>query len=917
MPPLLHRLIARLRHLVSRRQFEDDLAEEMEFHRALKQRDLEERGQSAETAALAARRALGSQALARDEARDVWLSRWLVDLVRDLRHAAGMLRRNPGFAAVTVLTLALGIGANTAIFSLLNAVLLRSLPVRDPQQLLFFGGANATGSTGFVPDGRTELFSYSFFRDFRRANPVFDDVAAVWSILYRANGRVAGAASLEPVRVELVSGSYFNTLGVSALAGRTLNDADDVTPGGHPVAVASYSWWRRRLAQASSAVGTTVSIGERTYVVIGVAQAGFSGITVEQSPDLWIPLAMQADISPGWNGREDRMFQTLHLVGRLKPGVARAQAQAATNPLFRQLLRTYVGSEASTRTVNNIERAYVELTPATSGRSALRMQFLSPLKILMAVVGVVLMIACANVANLLLARASARQREIAVRMSLGAGRLRLVRQLLAESLLLAVAGAGLGLAITSGASRLLVALVSTGTEPLPLIVAPDLTVLAFTVAATMVTVLLFGAAPALQSTKLNLAPSLKEGGRAISARGRTRLSRTLVVGQVPLSLALIAGAILFVRSLANVMSIDTGFDKHHVLVAGVDPGAAGYKIGARLNVMMDRAEERLAHVPGVRNASFALFVFNGGGWSTDDIEVPGRQRSPADASVDLNLVGRQYLDAMKMPIVAGRALDVRDTATSRRVAVINQTMARMYFNEAVPLGRTFSVHDGEKEDERAQWESIEVVGVVKDAKYMDLEERQRPAAFFPHVQHAKHFLFNLVIRHDGEADAVLPAVRRAVAEIEPNLPLNDVTTLGRLVDDNVVNRRAIAQLSAFFGLLAALLACIGIYGVTSYGITRRTNEFGIRIALGARKGQVLWLVLGETARLGMAGVAVGLMLAMAGGRFVSSLLFGLTPYDPAAIAVAASAMIAVALVAGYVPARRATRIDPLVALRYD
>jgi predicted permease len=833
----------------------------------------------------------------------------------DLRLAIRGLRRSPLFAIVATLSLALGIGANTAIFRLLNAVLLRTLPVHAPQQLVFFGKTAAAGSTGFVPNGSTDLFSYPFFRDFRHENQVFADVAAIGSLQYATNGRVAGGSDLERIKIELVSGSYFNTLGLTPAAGRLLADSDDQAAGGHPVAVASYSWWQRRFARVPSAVGATVSIGSRRYVVVGVAEQGFSGMTVGQSPDLWIPLAMQQDISPGWNGREERMFRTLHLVARLKPAVEPAQAQTATNLLFRQILRAYVGSRPSDRAVANIQRAYVELTPAVAGRSELRTQFSSPLKILMAVVAVVLLIACGNVANLLLARASAREREIAVRMALGAGRLRVARQLLAESLLLGVAGAALGTVFASGASRLLLALVSTGTEPVPLAISPDLTVLTFTMAATVVTVLLFGLAPAFHATRLDLVPSLKDGA-VVSTPGRTRLSRALVVGQVALSLALIAGAILFLRSLSNVMKIDTGFDKANVLVAAVDPGAAGYRIDARLETMMERVEERLARVPGIRGVSFALSVFNAGGWSTDDIAVPGRQRSQTDRSVDLNIVGPQYLDVMKMPVIAGRGLNARDTGASPRVAVINETMARMYFGEPFPLGRTFTVRDDEQTD-GAQWENIAVAGVVKDAKYMDLEERQMPAAFFPHAQHRRYFLSSLVMRHETDQAAVLSAIRRAVAEIDPNLPVSDVTTLERLVDDNVVNRRAIAQLSALFGALAALLACIGIYGVTAYGIARRTNEFGIRLALGARRSHVLWLVLNETARLGLAGAGIGLLIALAAGRFVGSVLFGLTPYDPLALGLAIATIISVSMLAAYLPARRATLIDPLAALRRE
>jgi predicted permease len=911
----MRQLLLRLGHLFRRRQFDDDLAEELEFHRDLKQRELEERGRAPVQAAFAARRALGSQALALDEARDVWIWPWLADGVRDIRYGARMLSRHPGFTIVAILTLALGIGANTAIFSLINALILRQLPVRDPQQLRFFGNALATGSTGFTPNGPTDLFSYQFYRDFRRDNDVFENVAAVGSILYGTSGRVAGGG-FERVKVELVSGSYFNTLGVRAIAGRVLSDADDRIIGGHPLAVASYSWWQRRFAGAP-VVGSTVSIGPRTYDVIGVAQPGFSGITVGQSPDLWIPLAMQREISPGWNGLEDPIFRTFHMVGRLKTGVPPATAQAATNALFRRLLTDYAGSRASANTTANIQRAFIALTPARDRQSYLRAAFAAPLTVLMAVVGLVLLIACANVANLLLARASARQREIAVRISLGAGRLRVIRQLLAESLILAAAGAVLGLGFAAGASRLLVAIVSPGTEPLPLVVTPDLTVLAFTLGATLATVLLFGALPAVHATRLNLVPALKDGGSVTSAQGRARLSRTLVVGQVALSVALIAGAALFLRSLSKLMSIDTGFDKRDVLVMGVEPGSAGYQVDARYNAMMDRVEERVARVPGVRGAGFALFVFNVGGWSSSEIIIPGRT-PPDDGSVVLNLVGNQYLDVMRMPILAGRGLSDRDTASSPKVAVINETMARLYFGEPLPLGRTFSVEDDEKGD-GSQWRDIQVVGVARDAKYFTLVERQRPAAFFPHAQHSRYFLWSLVARHDPSSNsgALLPAIRRAVAEVDPNLPIGAVTTLSNLVDDSAVSRRAVAQLSAFFGLLAVVLASIGIYGVTSYGIARRTNEFGVRMALGANRSHVLRLVLGETAWLGVAGVTIGLLLALAGGRFVSSLLFGLTPYDPVAIGIAATAMIAVALLAGYLPALRATRIDPLVALRRE
>jgi predicted permease len=608
---------------------------------------------------------------------------------------------------------------------------------------------------------------------------------------------------------------------------------------------------------------------------------------------------------------EKNLFQSLHLIGRLKPGVSQKQAQAATDLLFRQILLGYVGPQPPRDEVDGIQHARIELTPAATGRSNLRREFSSPLKILMVVVVLVLLIACANVANLLLARATARQREIAVRMSLGAERPRLIRQLLTESGLLAAAGAVMGVAFAWGASRLLLAMVSTGSELVPIRVTPDAGVLGFTVAVTLFTVFLFGTAPALRATAVELAPSLKAGRGILSAGVHNRLARGLVVSQVALSLVLLAGAGLFLRSLVNLTDVNVGFDKQNVVRMRIDPAAAGYQRDERLSSMMRRIEERVGSLPGTHGASFALSVFDGGGWSQDDINVSGRPRSERDPVVDLNVVGPDYLDVMKMPIVLGRAMSVRDNGASRKVAVINETMARTYFAGGSPLGRTFGV------GEDAGWQNVEVVGVVKDAKYVSLEEKQMPAAFFPHLQHREEFLRNFVVRHSGDPAFLVPAIRRVIGEIDANLPVSDVATLAQMVDDFTLNRRLVAQLSTFFGILGALLACIGIYGVMSYGITRRTNEFGIRMALGASRGNVLWVVLRETLSLALIGVGIGLTVALASSRLVESLLFGVKSNNPLVMGLSMAAMIVVALFAGYLPARRATRIDPSTALRYE
>jgi predicted permease len=425
---------------------------------------------------------------------------------------------------------------------------------------------------------------------------------------------------------------------------------------------------------------------------------------------------------------------------------------------------------------------------------------------------------------------------------------------------------------------------------------------------TMLTVFLFGTAPAFYSTRLELVPALKEGRGMVAAPRRNRLSHSLIIGQVSLSLTLLVLAGLFLHSLMNLMTEDTGFDKQNVLVMSIDPGAAGYQVDARLENMMERVEEGVGSLPGIHRASFAFLVF-GGGW-TDPIAVPGRPKSDNDPDVDHNIVGPQYLDVMKTPIVLGRTLSARDNAASRRLAVINETAARTYFPGASPVGRSFSI------GENPEWQNIEVIGVAKNAKYMSLKERRMPAAFYPRSQHGM-FLYNFLARYTGDTTSLVPEIRRAVRAVDPNLPVDDVTKLVHLVDGSVLNQRLVAQLCTFFGILAAFLACIGIYGVVSYGIARRTSELGIRMALGAERRDVLWMVLWETLRLILIGVALGLAVALAASRMVESELFGLKSYDPLAIALAVTAMVAAASFAGYLPARRATGIDPMMALRYE
>ncbi len=888
-----------------RRRHPKDFQEEIHAHLQWEAERLQqEEGLSEAEALAAARRAFGNVTQA--EERFYRSGSWFrSDLFQDLRFGVRMLAKNPGSTTVAVLTLALGIGANTAIFSLLHAVLLRSLPVEKPQQLVLFGEGTWMGSQDTLPDRSWQLFSYPFYREFRKGNRVFSDVAAIDSIIFGSHGRIGRGADFEKMNVELVSGSYFGTLGVSPVLGRALTEKDDQTPGAHPVAVASYSWWQRRFGRNPQAVGSAVTINSTIYTVIGVAPPGFFGVTVGQSPDLWIPLAMEREISPGWNGLEQNLFQSLYLIARRKPGISMEKASANTNLLFKQVLRQYAGPKPSPKDLASIEHARIELNSAATGLSQIRLQFASPLKILMAVAALVLLIACANVANLLLARGASRRREIAVRMSLGAGRSRLIRQLLLESGLLGLLGGVFGALLAWGTSGLLLA---TASQPIPIRVTPDVEVLGFTLLAASLTVFLFGTAPALYATRLSLAPSLKEGRGVLGATAHNRLSRGLIVGQVALSLALLAGAGLFLQSLKNLLGTNTGFDQGHVLVMHVDPTATGYRLDARLERTMQEVEQQVGSLRGVSKASFAFSLF-GGGW-TNPVTVPGRPKSDADPDVFQNIVGPDYLNVMRTPVVLGRGLSWRDHAASQKVAVINESMARAYFPGGSPIGRTFSVGDN------PEWQNIEVVGVAGDAKYMSLKQDSMPAAFYPHAQHGM-FLYNLVARCVGDPKAVVPEIREAVRAIDSQLPVDDATTLQQMIEDSVLNQRLMAQLSTIFGLLAAFLCCVGIYGVVSYGVTRRTSEFGIRMALGAQRTDVLWAVVREALRMVLTGSVLGLLLTLACGRLVQSQLFGLESYDPLALCVALVVMIAVSLGASYLPARRATRIDPIAALRYE
>jgi predicted permease len=906
----IYKLPLRLRSLFRKTRVEQELSEEMQFHLEKLIEENIAKGMTPEEARYAALREFGGVEQLKEECRDSWGVRLISELAQDVRYGLRQLRRNPGFTLVAVLTLALGIGANTAIFSLLNAVMLRELPVENPAQLVLFGNGRSAGSAGDFAN--TDLYSYSFFREMRQKNQVFSEASAELSLMFgKMHGAVAGSGNLEPINVQLVTGTYFPMLGVKPILGRAFTAAEDEPAGGHPVAVASYSWWKSRFARDPSIVGKTVTLGSTVYTLIGVAPPEFFGTTVGESPDLWIPLSMEKQISPGWNGLEGDDFQSLYIFGRLKPGVTARHAQANVNLLARQIWRGSAGGVLTKQQQRTLEHANIELTPAARGLSRLRFEFSLPLKILMAVVGLVLLIACANIANLLLARATTRQREIAVRMAVGAGRRRLVRQMLAESLLLTLMGGALGVLFAWWASEALLVMVSTGPEPLPLKVAPDATVLAFTFVVTCLTALLFGTLPALRATRIDLTPALKDSRSPVVSPSRSRLSGGLVVSQVALSVVLLIGAGLFLRTLVNLANVDTGFNKENVLLFEIEPQAVGYKEDSHLVNLYQQIEQKVRAEPGVRAASISFLTFNQGEW-TSPVSISGHAPTHKDDMMTThNVVGPRYFAAMGIPLLTGRVLGLQDTENSPKVAVINETMAKWYFPDSSPIGRRFGIGGDPKHSN-----DIEVVGVVKDAKRESLRERPFPEAYYPYTQRAG-FYNNLEVRYTGDPAGVIAEVRHAVGEVDKSLPLSYQNTLAQQVEQSLASETLIARLSSFFGLLAVFLACIGIYGLMSYTVARRTSEIGIRVALGADRSTVLRMVMREGLILALVGIAIGLPAALAANRLVSGMLFGLSPTDPLSMTAASITLLALALVACYIPARRAAKVDPMVALRYE
>jgi predicted permease len=839
--------------------------------------------------------------------------------LQDLRYGFRILAKSPAFTAIAVLTLALGIGANTAIFSIVNAVMLRSLPVRDPGRLVLFSDNPGEGMSMSpdIPSGKQKLFSHPFYEQVRDHSQSFDGICAFQTpddtVTVREQGKASGA--VEVAQEKLVSGNYFSVLGVRAVLGRTLTATDDQTSA-PPVAVASFDYWQRKLAGDRGVVGRTFDFDGVPVTLIGVAPRGFYGVRMKEgSADFWMPLSlrprMPLTVMPQAKGLlTDPNTYWLNMMGRLKAGASLAQARAEINGELRQYLAGRVGSKMTQEDRQKIERAYVPLAPGGRGLSKLRFQYSEPLRILLVIVGLVLLIACANVANLMLARAAARQKEMAMRLALGGTRGRLVRQILTESLLLAIAGSVAGALLAWWGVGVLVAMVAA---KVPLNVHPDLAVLAFTAGVAALAVILSGLAPALRAARVDLVPALKAGSAPqVGERSRLGLGKSLVVFQIAASLLLMAGAGLLVRSLVAMENQNLGFRPQHVLLVSINAELAGYD-SKRLPGLYHELLDRVSALPGVRSASIGMTSPMSGSVAAFYVSVEGQPQPSGRGSPQVVAVGPKYFETEGMGIVAGRGITASDTAGSTPVAVVNQPFVREFIPGGNPIGMRLSAGMPFKAP------GYEIVGVAGNARYSSPREPAGPMFFLSvfQLQSVMTSVNEIEVRAAGDPVSVTGEVRQAIHEIDPNLPITNVATLAAQVSDSLGQQRAISGLTGFFGILGLVLACVGLYGVMAYNVARRTREIGIRMALGAEKSAVLRMVVAQGLKLTLIGVAAGIIGALALTRFLSSLLYGVRATDPLTLIAVSLILATVALLACYIPARRAAKVDPMMALRYE
>jgi predicted permease len=892
----MHPFLQRLRHLLPFDRSDHDLREEMELHRAMRQEQLERSGLSTAEAYTASRRALGNVTLAHEDARAIWGWRWLEGVIQDVRYAWRLLARGPGFALAVVAVTALGIGGTVAIGTLLDALVLRSLPVSEPSRLVYLGPPS---------------FSYPVFQQLRaRGGGIFEDVFA-WN-LERMN--VQWDADIEPADVLLVSGTFHPTLGLRAAAGRLLTPDDDRIGGGGDgvVAVISHAAWRRRFDGQPGAIGRTIRIDRTPVTIVGVAPPGFYGVAAGLAPEVTLPLLSL---------EQPRHLQSatsswLHLMGRLRPDVTLAGANGILATLWPAILEGTAPSNLSADRRASYLARRATLENGRTGFSRVRRRFAEPLWLLLGLVGLLMLIACASTANLLLARTAARRREIAVRLAIGAGRGRVLRQLLTETLVWTVIGTAAGVLLASWAAGGLVAMLATSEEPLALDVALTARTLLFAFALALVTATACAMVPGWRLARGSAGAPFGMSAHGDSPRMRRwSLNTTLVVIQVACAIVLVAGAAVFVRSLRMVLSEDAGFERRNLLVVATDPAFAGYD-GVRLDGYYEQLAGRLAAIPGVESASVAKYppLTNDLGAWTEAVRVAGAADSSAGSAVaHLTAITPAHFRTLGVPLLDGRDFTAADGPSSPAVVIISQSLARRCFGDASPLGRRIVLGSGNGRRE------LDVIGVVRDTKYQYLQETRRDIAYLPSRQVADVIegdnLF-VQVRTAGTPATVGGAIRAAIRTLDPSVPFR-IETVEDRVRESVVIERVLATLASTLGFTALALACSSLFGLLAYAVTRRTREIGVRMALGASRREVVRMVLRDALVIAVPGMLLGLGATLAVGRFARTLLFEVTPSDPPSLAAAVAIVLAVALAASALPARRAAQVEPMVALRED
>jgi predicted permease len=908
--------------LARRGKFARELEEEMRLHRELKEKELIAEGVEEREARYAASRQFGNALYLRERGSEAWGWKWLEDFVQDLRFGARMLRQNPGFTVVAVATLALGIGVNTAIFTLAHAVLLRSLPVAKPEQLYNFGANDNCCVMRGMQDNFT-LFSVPLYEHLRDHSPEFATVAAFPAFPTHVGVRRAGVGKIaEPYVSELVTGNYFEMLGVTPYAGRLIAKEDDKVNAA-PVTVMSHRAWVQNFASDPSVIGGTFIVNGVAMTVVGVTPPEFFGDTLQSDPpDFWIPLSQESALRGEDSIYRRQELYWLYVIGRLRPGTTAQQESA----LLTARLKPWLSEQPdwSEQDRKDIKRAQIVLTPARGGVASVRAYYADGLRLLMLVSGLVLLIACANIANMLLARGTAKRLQTTVRAALGASQLRLMRQTITESMLLAVVGGAAGIAVAFGATRLILALAFRGSQFVPIDSAPSWPVLVFALLLCVLTGVVFGAAPAWINARANPADALRGAGRA-TEEGTSLPSRSLVVLQAAVSLVLLAGAGLLTVSLQRLEGQQFGFQTQGRLLVKIDPLFSGYST-EQLETFYRKASENLRRIPGVVNASFSMYSpMQGMNWSYPvsiegrNIPVVGGSPSPS-----WNRVSAHYFETIGTRVLRGRGVGEQDKPNSRPVAVINEMFAKKYFGSEEPIGK----HLGLGGPERAG--DYEVVGIVEDAKYHDAYGPAYPTLFVALLQNVNfadpsslsmqkrsNHMNDIELLAMGKPANLEAMIREALTATDPNVTVLKIMSLGEQVSLYFNQERLIARLTGLFGLLALALACIGLYGVTAYGVARRRGEIGVRMALGADRGKVVRLVVsGAMAQIGI-GLLVGIPVALAGGRLLAHQLFGVKSYDPAVLSAAVGMLVVSALVAGLVPAVRAASIDPMEALRSE